>query len=388
MLVGSVDIRERERITGWAADTDQPTSTIEVVCHIDGREVARVSADVLRRDLQRTGRYGDGRHGFVFTFREPIPNTEDHEVTIRFTSNGELLERGRFKFIRPAAGHVMPEAPRRQMGGLPRYVIHIGMPKTGSKYLQQSFCTLQDTMLKDGIYYPSKYWPSLPIFGHHELTHQIEVAPNPALERIFDELNRSGARTILLSCEGMIGNSRTALEHLRRLTGGAEVSIAFFARRWSDWIPSHWQQSIKQGSIATFPETVSETLASASTISAVNYNMILDIFSDIFGSDNIYIIPYTTLLDRGADIFLHFARYLLGWHYDMERHETVHSSMGAQLTEVIRCLNVLETDRTGSSSYRIYEAYDVRQMSRVVQDDLERVFAAMARSTSSILPDR
>jgi len=61
--------------------------------------------------------------------------------------------------------------------------------------------------------------------------------------------------------------------------------------------------------------------------------------------------------------------------------------MGAQLTEVIRCLNVLETDRTGSSSYRIYEAYDVRQMSRVVQDDLERVFAAMARSTSSILID-
>ena len=51
--------------------------------------------------------------------------------------------------------------------------------------------------------------------------------------------------------------------------------------------------------------------------------------------------------------------------------------MGAQLTELIRCLNVLETRRQGSSGYHLFEAYNSISNNRTLQSDLQQIFGVM-----------
>jgi O-antigen biosynthesis protein len=67
MFVGNVDVAQRDRIAGWAADTEAPNDIVEVVVVVDGGELCRVRADTLRLDLRDLGHYGEGRHGFDFS---------------------------------------------------------------------------------------------------------------------------------------------------------------------------------------------------------------------------------------------------------------------------------------------------------------------------------
>ena len=97
MFVGNVDVAQRDRIAGWAADTDFPNGIIEVVILVAGREVGRARADGLRQDLRDLGPYGDGRHGFDFTFDEPLPADEDHDVAVRFAASDQPLGHGKFR---------------------------------------------------------------------------------------------------------------------------------------------------------------------------------------------------------------------------------------------------------------------------------------------------
>ena len=398
MFVGNVDVAQRDRIAGWAADTDFPNDTIEVVILVAGREVGRACADGLRQDLRDLGPYGNGRHGFDFTFGEPLSADEDHVVAVWFATFDQPLGHGEFRLPHQArsatsgsqvtAGPDAPGPASRQLATPPRYVIHIGMPKTGTKYLQQSFCLLKDSMLADGICYPSEFWPKLEIFAHHELLKELVHFPNPKLEGVFAQLSRSGHKTILLSCEGFIGVSKETLAYLRTLIGASEVRIVFYARRWSDWIPSQWQQTVKQGETETFPEMYARTLATAFGEHGINYNIILDKFADVFGHDSIQIVPYSSLLDRGQDISVQFVREVLGWNHDMvARLDRVHELMGFLLAELMRCMNVLETARSGSSGYHVFQSLDSLRNDPRVQADVEHIFGLMQGHQAEITVD-
>jgi hypothetical protein len=317
---------------------------------------------------------------------------------VRFAASGHSLGRGMFRLPRQAgvvadrsqvtAGLEAPGSGSQTLATPPRYVIHIGLPKTGSKYLQQSFCVLKDHMLADGICYPTEFWPKLEIFAHHELLRELLHIPNPRLEGVFDQLNDSGHRTILLSCEGFIGVSKETLEYLRSLIRASEVRIVFYARRWSDWIPSQWQQTAKQGAIETFPEMYARTLATALGDHGINYNIILDKFADVFGHDSIQIVPYSSLLDRDQDIFVYFVHEVLGWNHDVApRPDRVHESMGTFLAELMRCMNVLETERSGSSSYHIFQSLNSLRNDPHVWDDVEQIFGLMQGHVAEVAVD-
>ncbi len=224
MLVGNVDIVQHDRITGWAADTDAPRAAVEVLVIVDGHEAGRISADLFRQDLHDLGPYGDGRHGFSFMFSEPLSADLDHDLAICFAATGTPLGRGRRNLQRasPQATTGVTASPSRPPDQhaatrTPCYVIHIGLPKTGTKYLQREFCRARSEMLADGICYPTEFWPELQIFAHHELLKELSQIPNPKLEQVFATLNSSGHRKILLSCEGFIGVPRERLEYLRSL---------------------------------------------------------------------------------------------------------------------------------------------------------------------------
>lgn len=254
----------------------------------------------------------------------------------------------------------------------PRYVIHIGMPKTGTKYLQKCFTSKKHEMMERGIYYPTEFWKPNPIFGHHQVF--TDLVNGVDLRDTFARINATPASVVLLSCEGFQGLPPQHLETLMQLTGNAPTKIIVSLRRWSDWIPSQWQQSVKQGSIKTFYQYFSELLAAARGQAGVNNKIILDRFEKVFGKGAVGIMPYSSIQDGGRDLFAEFANEVLGWNVESAKApKIVHKSMDIYSTELTRCLNVIETKCGGSPGIRIATA-----LSRAANNEAVRhIYAAM-----------
>jgi hypothetical protein len=97
MLKGHVDTIPRYLIAGWALDTDIPNLPVDVVIFVDRQEYGRVTANLPRKDLRELGTFGDGNHGFRYTFDPPLSILRSHDVAVCFALNNEPLTRGRFR---------------------------------------------------------------------------------------------------------------------------------------------------------------------------------------------------------------------------------------------------------------------------------------------------
>ncbi len=93
MRGGHVDAVNRVSVSGWAADDAGPDSRLELLIEVDGHEVGRVTAARPRRDLAALGRFGDGAHGFMFTYPDPLSSDDAHHIQVCF-SDGTTLPGG------------------------------------------------------------------------------------------------------------------------------------------------------------------------------------------------------------------------------------------------------------------------------------------------------
>jgi hypothetical protein len=77
---GHVDRIVNGRLRGWAMIVDQPKVKANVRLKIDGRQVANIVANVLRKDLLEAG-IGDGHHGFEIDLGGAATRDSTIEVT-------------------------------------------------------------------------------------------------------------------------------------------------------------------------------------------------------------------------------------------------------------------------------------------------------------------
>ena len=145
---------------------------------------------------------------------------------------------------------------------MPTYVIHIGPPKAGSKNLQSSLHSIRSHLAAQGIHYPDE-WGSI---HHAGLLAELQTIPNPRLEALFQALNHSEYKTVVLSCEGLYRLRPEQLHYLQQLLGAAPVRIVYYWRRWSESIPSQWQEVVKAGRFRDIPTVVFPVHANANEI--------------------------------------------------------------------------------------------------------------------------
>jgi len=110
MRGGHVDSLSRRAVSGWAADAERPALRLTVSITVGGAHLADIVADRPRNDLASLGRFGDGRHGFVYNFPEPLAADRDHEVVVSFAEDGKPLPNGRHTLAR-AQGFPRGAAP-------------------------------------------------------------------------------------------------------------------------------------------------------------------------------------------------------------------------------------------------------------------------------------
>jgi len=368
VLDGFVDSATRDLVRGWAADTEFPDLSIDVGVSVDGILAGSARAELPRGDLAALGKYGQGNHGFSFRFTPPLDTEHDHDVMVTFARDGDALRRGKFRILRdstrerrdtgslPVIFHRPVSAKRPWRTALPRYLIHVGPPKTGTTYLQRMFWELRGQMRNEGIYYPHEFWPSGPNFLHSELVRELRQGPSERLGNVFAALNASGSETVLISCEGLVALPVQSLAYLRELLGDAPVDIVFYARRWSDWFPSQWQQHIKQGSTEQFPIAYARLLGAKAPGESINHKITLDRFASVFGEKSIKVVSYSNLADARVGIAEHFFATILDWvPKAFPRFSSpVNTSLSAFETEIVRCLNHLEVTHKGAAGVRIY----------------------------------
>ena len=69
-IQGYVDQITHSKVIGWAINWDQPTTPVEVSIVVDGTEVARCRADIMRERLKSA--LGDGATGNAHGLNERI----------------------------------------------------------------------------------------------------------------------------------------------------------------------------------------------------------------------------------------------------------------------------------------------------------------------------
>ena len=110
MRAGHVDAISRRTVAGWAADTERPGARLVVSITVNGVHLADVVAERQRNDLASLGRYGDGKHGFSYTFPEPLGTEQAHVVLVAYQEDGTPLPNGRHTLA--AAGPTASDATK------------------------------------------------------------------------------------------------------------------------------------------------------------------------------------------------------------------------------------------------------------------------------------
>jgi hypothetical protein len=89
MLNGFLDIVTRDRIAGWAVETDRPEAALTIAVFANEKEVARGAADSPRPDLKPI--YGTANHGFDFRIEVPFSPAQTIRISVRETSTNKIL---------------------------------------------------------------------------------------------------------------------------------------------------------------------------------------------------------------------------------------------------------------------------------------------------------
>src|SRR5258708_38472793 len=87
---GYLDVADCNQLAGWAWDSTQPNTSINVDIYDGATFVATVLASNFRQDLYNAG-YGNGNHGYSFSTPASMKNNQYHYIYVKYVGTGLLL---------------------------------------------------------------------------------------------------------------------------------------------------------------------------------------------------------------------------------------------------------------------------------------------------------
>ncbi len=138
-----------------------------------------------------------------------------------------------------------------------RVFVHIGLPKTGTTYLQGVLWDNRDLVRRDGVLLPGvghreHLWAALDLQERRNLRRRNPRATG-AWARVRDELAEASG-TGLITHEFFCGASREQAERLVAELAPAEVHVVVTARHAAGMLAAGWQEMVKNGGTARLDE--------------------------------------------------------------------------------------------------------------------------------------
>lgn len=186
-------------------------------------------------------------------------------------------------------------APAPAYGGKrPKLLLHIGLTKTGSTYLQ-NFWELNRGRLADrGVIYPDsgiyREDGSDRGSGHNMALREVFMdGKRPVLTAMLDEISASGAETVILSCENLSWNADwrgpAGVRALARVFKGFDVSVAMVVRDEFEWLLSMYKEAVAGGWLR-YGENPGDFFLTQEALGSVDFKGILAGFAAEFGAEN------------------------------------------------------------------------------------------------------
>ncbi|WP_168201338.1 glycosyltransferase [Qingshengfaniella alkalisoli] len=189
-------------------------------------------------------------------------------------------------------------------GPKPRVVIHIGVTKTGSTYLQHLMEQNRPELLRKGVWYPEVglFWQS---GRSHKQAGHAQFATS-AINEDPDLLNyissgvslmQGRVKTIVLSSEAFFLNPNAHL--LAQYFVGYDVEMVVYLRRQDDWANSQYAEFVAGGAVNRVSASVTDWLAAPKTRDLLDYRQILGRWEHAVGRDHVHVRVYepTQLLE-------------------------------------------------------------------------------------------
>ncbi len=233
--------------------------------------------------------------------------------------------------------------------------LHIGSPKTGTTYLQNSLWANRETLAADGVLLPGRS-RSLVGNGVSDLLKWRPAKGDlPASwRRLTDEIAAHGERAVVISHEHLHKATEPQWEALVDSLSPARIEVVLTARDIARSVPAQWQSSVRQRHTWTLGE-YADSVAAASTddvdrLSGAAHHFwrrqdspgILRRFLSRLPSEQVRLV---TVPPSGGDPDVLWHRFSTAC--GMAGAQTVpgdvsHESLGAASAEIMRLLNVTQ----------------------------------------------
>lgn len=143
--------------------------------------------------------------------------------------------------------------------------VHIGLPKTGTTFLQKTLAGARADLAAQGVDYPDSGYYNHQIALYEPLGRHLPWTARPGLpERwaaLHAALREDGERHGLISAEALSALDDQGVRLLADLVAARPLAAVLVTARPLEWLlPSHWQQNLKQGATASLPAFAESTL--------------------------------------------------------------------------------------------------------------------------------
>ena len=264
----------------------------------------------------------------------------------------------------------------------PRFVIHIGPHKTGSTFLQLCFRDHRAALLERGVLFAALWEHSPGSPSHSGFARRLANGQFGELAGELNSLLTPSVHTVLISSEDLSVLELPAVQGLRDVIAGSAVEFVFYLRRWSDLLPSSFQERVKQGASRPLPDYALAHLKNPFTSRLLNWELKTAPFREVFGEASLRTVCYSVLRDREQDLFKHFARTFLGWDdAPVGVAAAINESRNAPEVELLRALNAMSARRGLPENSAVRDRFDLARGSF----DLDPIYAAIENYRDTLI---
>lgn len=226
-----------------------------------------------------------------------------------------------------------------------RVFLHIGLPKTGTTYLQQVVWKNRDALRSAGLF--------LPGFGHREhLWAALDLQERPRLERRHKDAPGAWQRLVaeasaqpadvLITHEFFCGASAEQASRAVASFPDAEVHLVVTARDAASVVSAGWQESVKNGGTVDLDSVMDGKAAGGPEFSMRTWDLagVLERWTPDVPSERVHVLM---MPGPGAPRDLHWRHFAETLGLDPDAYavptEAVNAALGIVQIETLRLVN-------------------------------------------------
>ena len=197
----------------------------------------------------------------------------------------------------------------------PRLVIHAGITKTGSTYIQNFLDLNRPALLRRGIWVPEVGIYAQPGRPHKQAGHSRFVQAAVRDDQTLRQYIRRGLQiapgaihTIILSSEAFFLHDES--HRIPAYLGDFPTEALIYLRRQDEWANSQYCEFVGGGAIGRVSETFDEWIMQPTTRERMDYRCVLERFAEVLGQARVHVRVYDRQAFPEGDIIADLAEAL------------------------------------------------------------------------------